>query len=197
MATVTASPVAMEAICASSMAVAKYATSAAGLNPADYNDMTEVAASQTAMAAVAASQTAMAAVAASQTAMTAVIDSPTALSAVVSSQTAMTAVAGSSTAMAAVAASTTAVNALKSSPLLTSKKKGGNSWSEDTVRNGKGIAVYIFGASVSGGDGWVKTDGVQTSFRSNNTNQNIVKAFQSSLTVRWYQSGSVLYYIPC
>lgn len=109
----------------------------------------------------------------------------------------MAAVATSSTAMTAVVASTTAVNALKSSPLLVSKTKSGNGWATETVRSGKGIAVYIYGASVSGGNGYITTDGTQTAFSSNGTNQNLVKAFQSSLTVYWYQSGSVLYYIPC
>ena len=69
MAAVTASPTAMAAIATSSMATAKYAASAAGLNPADYDDMTELAASSTAMAAVAASQTALNAIAASTTAL--------------------------------------------------------------------------------------------------------------------------------
>jgi hypothetical protein len=59
MTAVTASATAMEAICASDVAIAKYAVSAAGLNPADYSSMTQVAASQTAMTAVAASQTAL------------------------------------------------------------------------------------------------------------------------------------------
>ena len=93
MTAIVASPTAMAAIWRSNSAVAAVqknttawktftgATSAvmgktvailANLNPADYADMTAVAASQTAMAAVAASQTAMAAVAASQTAMAAV-----------------------------------------------------------------------------------------------------------------------------
>mgnify|MGYP001780156212 CR=1 FL=1 len=57
---------------ATSAVMGKTVAILADLNPADYADMTAVAASQTAMAAVAASSTAMAAVAASQTAMTAV-----------------------------------------------------------------------------------------------------------------------------
>ena len=76
MAAVTASPTAMAAIATSSMATAKYAASAAGLNPADYDDMTELAASSTAMAAVAASATARGAVTASSTALAALEQSP-------------------------------------------------------------------------------------------------------------------------
>ena len=171
------SQVAKDAIAASDMATAKYAVGAAGLKPADYANMAAVAASQTAMTAVASSQTAMTAVA--------------------SSQTAMAAIATSSTAMSAISASTTAINALKASPLLVAKTKSGNNWTTETVRSGRGIAVYIYGASVSGGNGWVKTDNVQTTFSSNGTNQNLLKAFQTSLSVYWYQNSSTLYYIPC
>ena len=87
---------------ASSAVMGKAAAKLAGLNPADYADMTAVAASSTAMAAVAASQTAMAAI----------IGNSTALNAVVSSSTAMAAVAASSTALSAIAASTTALDAI-------------------------------------------------------------------------------------
>ena len=149
------------------------------------------------MTAIASSQTAMTAIASSQTAMAAVINNSTALNAVVSSQTAMAAIATSSTAMSAISASTTAINALKASPLLVAKTKSGNNWTTETVRSGRGIAVYIYGASVSGGNGWVKTDNVQTTFSSNGTNQNLLKAFQTSLSVYWYQNSSTLYYIPC
>ena len=72
MAAIQKSQTALNAIAASSMATAKYAAGAAGLNPADYADMTAIAASQVAMAAVASSQVAMAAVAASATARAAV-----------------------------------------------------------------------------------------------------------------------------
>ena len=149
------------------------------------------------MAAVASSQTAMAAVANNKTALTAVINNASALNTVVSSSTAMAAIATSSTAMSAISASTTAINALKASPLLVAKIKSGNNWTTETVRSGRGIAVYIYGASVSGGNGWVKTDNVQTTFSSNGTNQNLLKAFQTSLSVYWYQNSSTLYYIPC
>ena len=97
---------------ASSAVMGKAAAKLAGLNPADYADMTAVASSSTAMAAVAASSTAMTAVAASSTAMAAIIGNSTALNAVVSSSTAMAAIAASSTALSAIAASTTALDAI-------------------------------------------------------------------------------------
>ena len=162
---------------ASSAVMGKTVAELAGLNPSGYADMNAIASSSTAMAAVASSQTAMTAIA--------------------SSQTAMAAIATSSTAMSAISASTTAINALKASPLLVAKTKSGNNWTTETVRSGRGIAVYIYGASVSGGNGWVKTDNVQTTFSSNGTNQNLLKAFQTSLSVYWYQNSSTLYYIPC
>ena len=212
---IVASSVAMSAITSSSMATAKFAVGAAGLDPTAYADMAAVAASQTAMTAVASSQTARAAIEKSQVAKDAIAASDMAtakyavgaaglkpadyanMAAVAASQTAMAAIATSSTAMSAISASTTAINALKASPLLVAKTKSGNNWTTETVRSGRGIAVYIYGASVSGGNGWVKTDNVQTTFSSNGTSQNLLKAFQTSLSVYWYQSSSTLYYIPC
>ena len=135
MAAIVASPTAMAAIWRSNSAVAAVqknttawktftgATSAvmgktvailANLNPADYADMTAVAASSTAMAAVATSQTAMTAVIGNATALNAVVSSSTAMTAVAASQTAMTAVAASSTARAAICASDVAFNHLLS-----------------------------------------------------------------------------------
>ena len=73
------SPTALNAIAASSMATAKYAAGAAGLNPADYADMKAVAASSTAMTAVGNSITAMSAISASSTALTALCNSPLAV----------------------------------------------------------------------------------------------------------------------
>ena len=115
MAAIQKSQTALSAIAASSMATAKYAAGAAGLNPADYADMTAIAASQVAMTAVAASQVAMAAVASSQVAMAAVIGNATALNAVVTSSVAMAAVAASQVAMTAVAASQVAMAAVAAS----------------------------------------------------------------------------------
>ena len=70
------SQTAKDAIAASSMATAKYAAGAAGLNPADYSDMTALAASSTAMAAVAASGKARVAITSSTTALAALASSP-------------------------------------------------------------------------------------------------------------------------
>ena len=84
------SPTALNAIAASSMATAKYAAGAAGLNPADYADMTAVAASSTAMTAVAASSAATSAIAASTTALTAIAGSTTALDALYAKKSRLT-----------------------------------------------------------------------------------------------------------
>ena len=121
------SQTALNAIAASSMATAKYAAGAAGLNPADYADMTAIAASQVAMAAIIANATAlnavvtssvaMAAIAASQVAMAAVIGNATALNAVVTSSVAMAAIAGSGKARVAITNSSGALAALASSSL--------------------------------------------------------------------------------
>ena len=86
MAAIQKSQTALNAIAASSMATAKYAAGAAGLNPADYADMTAIASSSTAMAAVVASQTAM----------TAVCSSALAFNAALKNSTARTQLAGSS-----------------------------------------------------------------------------------------------------
>ena len=135
MTAIVASPTAMAAIWRSNSAVAAVqknttawktftgATSAvmgktvailANLNPADYADMTAVAASQTAMTAVATSQTAMAAIAASTTAMT------------------------------AVEGSNAAVTALGNSPLKVTDSGGyGNTSNKRTVRSGKAFVLSV------------------------------------------------------
>ena len=145
MTAIVASPTAMAAIWRSNSAVAAVqknttawktftgATSAvmgktvailANLNPADYADMTAVAASSTAMAAV--------------------IGNATALNAVVSSSTAMTAVAASTTAMTAVEGSNAAVTALGNSPLKVTDSGGyGNTSNKRTVRSGKAFVLSV------------------------------------------------------
>ena len=112
MAAIQKSQTALSAIAASSMATAKYAAGAAGLNPADYADMTAVASSQVAMTAVAASQVAMAAIIGNSTALNAVVTSSVAMTAVAASNTATKAIAASQTALNAIAGSTTALDAL-------------------------------------------------------------------------------------
>ena len=217
MAAVINNATALNAVVSSSTAMTAVINNATALNAvvSSSTAMAAVASSQTAMTAIASSQTAIAAIEKSQVAKDAIAASDMAtakyavgaaglnpadyanMAAVASSQTAMAAIATSSTAMSAISASTTAINALKASPLLVAKTKSGNNWTTETVRSGRGIAVYIYGASVSGGNGWVKTDNVQTTFSSNGTNQNLLKAFQTSLSVYWYQNSSTLYYIPC
>ena len=205
---VVSSSAAMSAVAASQTAMAAVIANATALNA--------VTSSQTAMTAIFRSSTALQVVqnnasawAIFSNASSAVMGKTVAelaglnpsgyadMNAIASSSTAMAAIATSSTAMSAISASTTAINALKASPLLVAKTKSGNNWTTETVRSGRGIAVYIYGASVSGGNGWVKTDNVQTTFSSNGTSQNLLKAFQTSLSVYWYQSSSTLYYIPC
>lgn len=198
-------PLKSRAVSGSGVAVGKMVATIAGLSCSAYADMSAVAASSTARAAIEKSQVAKDAIAASDMATAKYAVGAAGLkpadyanmAAVAASQTAMAAIATSSTAMSAISASTTAINALKASPLLVAKTKSGNNWTTETVRSGRGIAVYIYGASVSGGNGWVKTDNVQTTFSSNGTNQNLLKAFQTSLSVYWYQNSSTLYYIPC
>ena len=105
---------------ASSAVMGKAAAKLAGLNPADYADMTAIASSSTARAAIEKSQVAKDAIAASDMA-TAKYAVGTAglkpadyanMAAVAASQTAMAAIAASSTALSAIAASTTALDAL-------------------------------------------------------------------------------------
>ena len=119
---------------ASSAVMGKAAAKLAGLNPADYADMTAIASSSTAMAAVAASYVAVAAVYGSAVAVDAVKANETAWATLAGATSAvmgkavavlsglnpdsyadMTAVASSSTAMAAIAASQTAMTAVASS----------------------------------------------------------------------------------
>ena len=109
---------------ATSAVMGKTVAILADLNPADYADMT--------------------AVAASQTAMTAVIGNATALNAVVSSSTAMAAVAASTTAMTAVEGSNAAVTALGNSPLKVTDSGGyGNTSNKRTVRSGKAFVLSV------------------------------------------------------
>ena len=173
---------------ASSAVMGKAAAKLAGLNPADYADMTAVAASSTAMAAVIANSTAL----------NAVVSSSAAMSAVAASQTAMAAVASSNTARTAITNSATAKNALTSSPLKTTVTKGnGNGWENRTIRNGMGYLISCFNANSGGeaGSTWYKLDGAQTSQPAGTTN--VGKFFTSSLAIYWWSSTSSVTYIPC
>ena len=135
---------------ATSAVMGKTVAILADLNPADYADMTAVAASSTAMAAVATSQTAMTAVATSQTAMAAVIGNATALNAVVSSSTAMAAVATSQTAMAAVATSQTAMAAVAAS----STARAAICASDVAFNHLLSLATYDTISGTTSGSGW-------------------------------------------
>ena len=75
MAAIQKSQTALSAIAASSMATAKYAAGAAGLNPADYADMTAIASSQVAMTAIAGSSKARVAITNSSVALAALASS--------------------------------------------------------------------------------------------------------------------------
>ena len=87
---------------ATSAVMGKTVAILADLNPADYADMTAVAASQTAMTAVIGNSTAL----------NAVVSSSTAMAAVAASKVATGAIAASATALAKIAGSTTALDAL-------------------------------------------------------------------------------------
>ena len=134
---------------ASSAVMGKATVKLAGLNPADYADMTAVASSSTAMAAIASSSTAMAAIIANSTALNAVVSSSAAMSAVAASQTAMAAVASSKTAATAIEASSTAVSALISSPLKVTDSGGyGHTNNKRNVRSGRAFIISVkFGTS--------------------------------------------------
>ena len=149
---------------ASSAVMGKAAAKLAGLNPADYADMTAIASSSAAMSAVAASQTAMTAIIGNSTALNAVVSSSTAMAAIEKSQVAkdaiaasdmatakyavgaaglkpadyanMAAVAASQTAMAAIAASSTARTAITNS--ATAKNALASSPLKKTVTKGNG-----------------------------------------------------------
>ena len=94
---------------ASSAVMGKAAAKLAGLNPADYADMTAVAASSTAMAAIIGNSTALNAVVSSSTAMTAVASSYVAVAAVYGSAVAVDAVKANETAWATLTGATSAV----------------------------------------------------------------------------------------
>ena len=168
MAAIQKSQTALTAITASGMATAKYAVSAAGLNPADYADMTAVAASSTAMAAVAASSTAM------------------------------TAIAASSVSRNAIMGSNTAKTALASSPLKkTVTKSTSNNWENRTISTGKGWVINCYNANSGGeaGSTWYNLDGTQ--YKNGAGTVAVNRFFISSFSIYWWSSASSVTYIPC
>ncbi len=194
---------------ASSAVMGKAAAKLAGLNPADYADMTAIASSSTAMAAIAvvlrplwrrlqrprplwrqSSGTALR--------LTQLFRPRPLWRRLQSSSTAMTAVASSNTARTAITNSATAKNALASSPLKTTVTKGnGNGWENRTIRNGMGYLISCYNANSGGeaGSTWYKLDGAQTSQPAGTTN--VGKFFTSSLAIYWWSSTSSVTYIPC
>ena len=156
MAVIQKSQTALSAIAASSMATAKYAAGAAGLNPADYADMTAIASSQVAMTAVIGNATALNAVVTSSVAMTAVASSQVAMTAVAASQVAMAAIAASATARAAICASTVAYNYLlsKATYATISGRYSGSGWS---TRYDKPCIVLEWCYSYNSGTSGIRT----------------------------------------
>ena len=195
MAAIQKSQTALNAIAASSMATAKYAAGAAGLNPADYADMTAIASSSTAMAAVVASQTAMTAVAASQTAMTAVINS----------EAARTALVSSSVARKALKASSLAVE-------MSLVSSDGQYWNSIGTKTMRGLILYTKAGNTDNAFTITKVD--STTLASNNNARNAatsgstgykdwLEAFPnsswvlSSITFYAYYRTTKIKYIPC
>ena len=227
MAAIQKSQTALTAIAASGMATAKYAVSAAGLNPADYADMTAVAASSTAMAAVAASSTAMAAIFRSDAALQAIAKNATAqaavsnasssvmaktvailanldpnsyadMTAIASSSTAMTAIAASSVSRNAIMGSNTAKTALASSPLKkTVTKSTSNNWENRTISTGKGWVINCYNANSGGEAGSTWYNLDGTQYKNGAGTVAVNRFFISSFSIYWWSSASSVTYIPC
>ena len=215
MAAIQKSQTALNAIAASSMATAKYAAGAAGLNPADYADMTAIASSSTAMAAVVASQTAMAAVINNSTALNAVVSSSTAMAAVAASQTAMTAVINSEAARTALVSSSVARKALKASSLaveMSLVSSDGQYWNSIGTKTMRGLILYTKAGNTDNAFTITKVD--STTLASNNNARNAatsgstgykdwLEAFPnsswvlSSITFYAYYRTTKIKYIPC
>jgi len=206
---------------------AKVIATLAGLACADYADMTELAASQTAMAAVAESPVAVAAIWESDTALEALESDSTAwatftgassevmgkavailadldpadyndMDAVAASSTAMTAVAASSAARTAITNSATAKTALASSPLKTTVTKGnGNNWETRTIRNGMGWLISCYNANSGGEAGSTWYKLDGVQTSQPAGTTNVEKFFTSSLEIYWWSSTSSVTYIPC
>ena len=162
------SQTAKDAIAASDVATAKYAVGAAGLNPADYANMSAVASSSAAMTALAASSAAMAAVAASSVSRNAIMGS------------------------------NAAKTALASSPLKkTVTKNTSNNWENRTISTGKGWVINCYNANSGGeaGSTWYNLDGTQ--YKNGAGTVSVNRFFISSFSIYWWSSTSSVTYIPC
>ena len=185
MAAIQKSQTALNAIAASSMATAKYAAGAAGLNPADYADMTAIASSSTAMAAVASSQTAM--------------------TAVINSEAARTALVSSSVARKALKASSLAVE-------MSLVSSDGQYWNSIGTKTMRGLILYTKAGNTDNAFTITKVD--STTLASNNNARNAatsgstgykdwLEAFPnsswvlSSITFYAYYRTTKIKYIPC
>ena len=191
----------------SPVGAAKVIATLAGLSCGDYDDMTALAASSTAMTAVIANSTALNAVVSSSTAMTAVAASSTAMTAVAASSTAMAAVAASSTARNAVTSSSAAMTALASSPLKKSFAASYSAHSNNAYQYYTGNAFVInFSGSGSGSATWAFStlyNGSATSVSSTTYTgtSGTVNKFAKNITIQ-HGGGSTsdsitVYYIPC
>ena len=185
MAAIQKSQTALNAIAASSMATAKYAAGAAGLNPADYADMTAIASSSTAMTAVAASSTAM--------------------TAVINSEAARTALVSSSVARKALKASSLAVE-------MSLVSSDGQYWNSIGTKTMRGLILYTKAGNTDNAFTITKVD--STTLASNNNARNAatsgstgykdwLEAFPnsswvlSSITFYAYYRTTKIKYIPC
>ena len=185
MAAIQKSQTALNAIAASSMATAKYAAGAAGLNPADYADMTAIASSSTAMTAVVASQTAM--------------------TAVINSEAARTALVSSSVARKALKASSLAVE-------MSLVSSDGQYWNSIGTKTMRGLILYTKAGNTDNAFTITKVD--STTLASNNNARNAatsgstgykdwLEAFPnsswvlSSITFYAYYRTTKIKYIPC
>ena len=205
MAAIQKSQTALNAIAASSMATAKYAAGAAGLNPADYADMTAIASSSTAMAAIIANSTAFNAVVSSSAAMSAVAASQTAMTAVINSEAARTALVSSSVARKALKASSLAVE-------MSLVSSDGQYWNSIGTKTMRGLILYTKAGNTDNAFTITKVD--STTLASNNNARNAatsgstgykdwLEAFPnsswvlSSITFYAYYRTTKIKYIPC
>ena len=205
MAAIQKSQTALNAIAASSMATAKYAAGAAGLNPADYADMTAIASSSTAMAAIIANATAL----------NAVVSSSTAMAAIAASSTAMTAVINSAAARTALTKSSTARTALKASPLaveVSLVSSQSQYWNNPGTRTLRGLLLYTKAGNTDNAFTITKVDSTTLTTGSSARNAAIsgstgykdwLEAFPdyswvlSSITFYAYYTTTKIKYIPC
>ena len=190
---------------ASSAVMGKAAAKLAGLNPADYADMTAIASSSTAMAAIIGNSTALNAVVSSSTAMAAIASSSTAMAAVINSEAARTALVSSSDARKALKASSLAVE-------MSLVSSDGQYWNSAGTKTMRGLILYTKAGNTDNAFTITKVD--STTLASNNNARNAatsgstgykdwLEAFPnsswvlSSITFYAYYRTTKIKYIPC